>query len=154
VKPQSLFRISRAKRQPIHHRRVAHLKSLREKTDGVFVVEVELIVANFLLNKPSRHEQRGPELVGFHLVPISSGRRRSLLEIEVRPRGRRMVPAFCMAGQYASFISPEKIWCGREVFTSDMQYKAGNIHCCGCGVATGQTAQRVARARMLNSSNA
>lgn len=78
--------------------------------------------------------------------------RRSLLRLKSdRAEGGWCRLSVCLA---ASFISLPKISCEREVFTSDMQYKAGNIHCCGCGVATGQMAQRVARSRMLNSSNA
>jgi hypothetical protein len=45
--------------QPIRHRCVAGLKVLREKTNDVFVIEVEFIV-NFLLNKPPWHGQRYP----------------------------------------------------------------------------------------------
>src|SRR5579871_1601696 len=61
--------------QSVRHRSIAHLESLRKLGDTLIVLEVQFAVANLLLNQSPRHQQCRPQLIRFHLVSISSGRR-------------------------------------------------------------------------------
>jgi hypothetical protein len=59
----------------------------------------------------------------------------------------RRCEAHCISLFYAKTLS------GQEVFASKMQYKAGNIQCCGHELATGKGPRRATLIRKLNSSS-
>jgi hypothetical protein len=59
-------------RQSVGDGRSAYVKPFCQEGDGLFIVQIEIMLFNFLLNKSLGHEQGSAELIGLDFLVIDS----------------------------------------------------------------------------------